>query len=191
MNSYNRIRKSNSSSSSFFNIFLNKILITGLITIVSLILFKKNASFKKYFNDNVLSVNFNFASINSLYTKYFGGTLPFKKIIPDPVLVFNEKLSYNDVSDYLDGVSLGVSDDYLVPSIGDGLVVFIGEKEGYGNTVIIEGSDGVDIWYSNMNDISVSLYEYVSDGSFIGNCSNNLYLVFKKDGKVLDYKKYI
>lgn len=190
MNSY-RIRNGKGSSSSFFSNFINRVLITGLITIISLILFKKNASFKKYFNDNVLSVNFSFASINNLYTRYFGGTLPFKGIIPDPVPVFSEKLSYSGVSDYLDGVSLDVVGDYLVPSINDGLVVFIGEKEGYGNTVIIEGSDGVDIWYSNMSSISVSLYEYVGEGSFIGNCSDSLYLVFKKDGNVLDYKKYI
>ena len=50
---------------------------------------------------------------------------------------------------------------------------------------------GVDIWYSNMNDISVDMYEYVSKGGFIGNCRDNLVLVFKKDGKVIDYKKYI
>ena len=86
---------------------------------------------------------------------------------------------------------MSVSDNYLVPSISDGLVVFIGEKEGYGNTVIVEGSDGVDTWYSNMSDVSVSLYQYISNGSFIGNCSKNLYLVFKKDGNVIDYKKYI
>ena len=62
-----RIRKSNSSSSSFFNIFLNKFLITCLITVICLIAFKKDSSFKKYFNDKVLSVNFNFAYINIMY----------------------------------------------------------------------------------------------------------------------------
>ena len=185
-----RIR-SNSCSSSFFDKFLNKFLITCLITIVCLISFKKNSSFKRYFNDKILSVNFNFAYINNLYSKYLGGTLPFSSIIPKTEPVFNEKLSYDGFDDYLDGVSLNVFDNYLVPSINSGLVVFIGEKEGYGNTVIIEDSDGIDIWYSNLNDISVSMYQYISDGSFIGSCSNNLYLVFKKDGNVLDYKKYI
>ena len=178
---------SNSSSSSFFVRFLNRFLITCLITIICLILFKKNSSFKAYFNDKVLSVNFNFASINSIYKKYFGSPLPFSSIIPKTEPVFNERLSYTAVNDYLDGVSLSVSDNYLVPSISDGLVVFIGEKEGYGNTVIVEGSDGVDTWYSNMSDVSVSLYQYISNGSFIGNCSKNLYLVFKKDGNVIDY----
>ncbi len=190
MNYNSRIR-SKCSSSSFFSNFLNRVLITGLITIISLILFKKDSSFKKYFSDNVLSVNFNFAYINSLYNKYFGGVLPFSNIISSTETVFNEKLSYDGFNNYLDGVSLNVSSDYMVPSINSGLVVFIGYKDGYGNTLIIEGSDGVDVWYSNMGDISVSMYEYVSSGNFIGTCSNNLYLVFKKDGNVLDYKKYI
>ena len=166
-----RIRK-DSCSNSFFVRFLNRFLITALLTVVCLIFLKKNVSFKNYFSDHVLSDNFNFSYFNSLYDKYLGG-FPFKSVVP----VFNEKLSYSDSSDYLDGVSL--------------LVVFIGYKEGYGNTLILEGSDGVDIWYSNMDDISVSMYEYVGEGSFIGNCSNKLILVFKKDGNVLDYKKYI
>lgn len=180
-----RIRK-DSCSNSFFVRFLNRFLITALLTVVCLIFLKKNVSFKNYFSDHVLSDNFNFSYFNSLYDKYLGG-FPFKSVVP----VFNEKLSYSDSSDYLDGVSLSVSSDYLVPSMTDGLVVFIGYKEGYGNTLILEGSDGVDIWYSNMDDISVSMYEYVGEGSFIGNCSDKLILVFKKDGNVLDYKKYI
>ena len=185
-----RIR-GNSCSSSFFDRFLNRFLVTSLITIICLIGFKRISSFKEFFYDKVLSINFNFAYINNLYSKYFGGTLPFSSIIPKTEPVFNEKLSYDGADKYLDGVSLSVSNDYLVPSINSGLVVFIGEKEGYGNTLIIEGADGVSVWYSNLNDISVSMYQYISEGSFIGGCSNNLYLVFKKDGNVLDYKEYI
>lgn len=112
--------------------------------------------------------------------------LPF---ISEPV--FNEKLVYDSSSSYLDGVSLNVSSDYLVPSLDSGLVVFIGEKEGYGKTVIIEDSKGVDIWYSNLSSVNVKLYSYVSNGEYIGSCNELLYLVFKKDGNVLDYKKYI
>ena len=175
----------------FFYRFLNRFLITGLITVICLIMFKKSSSFKSMFYERVLSDNFNFAYVNNLYSKYFGGVLPFSKIISDVEPVFNEKLFYDGYDDYLDGVSLDVSSDYMVPSITDGLVVFIGYKEGYGNTLIVEDSNGVDIWYSNMNDISVKMYQYITRGSFIGDCSDKLYLVFKKDGNVLDYKKYI
>ena len=37
----------------------------------------------------------------------------------------------------------------------------MGEKEGYGNTLIIQGADGVDIWYGNVNSTSLKLYDYI------------------------------
>lgn len=174
-----------------FDGYLSKFLITGVLTIICLIFLKKDISFKKFFNDKVLSINFNFSYINSLYNKYLGGSLPFSDIFSEAKTVFNENLSYDGFTDYLDGVSLNVGTDYLVPSLDTGLVVFIGEKEGYGNTIVVQQANGIDVWYSNMSDVSVDMYEYVSKGSFIGSCHENLILVFKKDGNVLDYKKYV
>ena len=80
----------------------------------------------------------------------------------------------------------------MIPSIESGIVVFIGEKENYGNTIIIQGVDGVDIWYGNTDNTNVKLYDYVEKGSMIAMTkTEDLYLVFQKDGKFLDYKKYI
>jgi len=179
------------SSSSFFSKILNRVLITGVLTISCMIFIKRDSSFKDFFYDKVIGVNFDFAYVNSVYHKYFGGVLPFSDLFNSTEPVFNESLVYSDSVNYLDGVSLTVKDDYLVPSIDSGLVIFVGEKEGYGNTVIIQGINGVDVWYGNLNNIDVSLYEYVSKGVIVGGCSNNLYMVFKKDGNVLDYQKYI
>ena len=61
--SKNRNKKENDSYS-FFNVILNKILITGLLTITCMIFLKKDLSFKKMFYDNVIENNFNFASLN-------------------------------------------------------------------------------------------------------------------------------
>lgn len=176
---------------SLFDRFINRFLITCLFTIICLICLKGNVFFKQYFYDHVISDNFDFAYVNSLYSKYFGGSIPFSGFFNETKMVFNEGLVYDNFSDYNDGVSLSVSDNYLVPVLDTGLVVFVGEKEGYGNTVIVEQSNGIDVWYSNLDKINVNIYEYVSKDSFIGECSNNLYLVFKKDGNILDYRKYI
>ena len=79
-----------------------------------------------------------------------------------------------------------------VGKIDQGLVVFVGEKEGYGNTVIIEQQDGTTVWYSNLKNSSVKLYDYVKKGSYIGeNKDDYMYLVFKKEGNIVDYKNYI
>lgn len=171
---------------------INSILICGLMLIISLILIKSNDKFKAKFYHYVYDTNISFASINNWYTKTFGSPIPFKNLIKENITtVFEEKLKYTDQSIYLDGVSLTVDDNYLVPVLETGMVVFIGEKEGYGNTIIIEQVDGIDVWYGNIDKESVKLYDYVEKGSLLGEVNNTLYLVYKKDGNVLDYKDYL
>ena len=73
-----------------------------------------------------------------------------------------------------------------------GIVVFIGEKEDYGKTVIIQQTDGVDVWSGNVDNLNVKIYDYVESGALLGETKDDkLYLVFKKEGEVLDYKKFI
>ena len=71
------------------------------------------------------------------------------------------------------------------------MVVFIGNKDNYGNVVIIEQVNGIDMWYGNINNLSVKLYDYVKKGATIGEVNDYLYLVYKKDGKYLNYEDYI
>ena len=70
--------------------------------------------------------------------------------------------------------------------------VFYEQKEGYGKTVIIQQMNGVDLWYGGLKEINVKLYDYVEEGSLLGETENqNLFLVFKKEGTTLDYKEYL
>ena len=84
-----------------------------------------------------------------------------------------------------------VGDNYLVPTLDEGMVVFIGEKENYGNTIIIENLEGINFWYANINNTSLKLYDYVEKGTFVGEVNKNLYMVFSKDGNYLNYEEYI
>ena len=131
-----------------------------------------------------------FTKIKKIYNKYLGGILPIKKEI-NTEKVFNESLKYNNSSLYLDGVKLEVDDNYLVPSLSEGMVVFIGEKDGYGKTIIIEDLDGIYNWYGNIESSSLKLYDYVEKGSLVGEVNKYLYLVFSKGDKYLNYEKYI
>ena len=63
--------------------------------------------------------------------------------------------------------------------------------EKYGNVVIIEGIDGVDIWYGNLQNINVKLYDYVNESDFLGECNKNLYIVLEKNKEYLDFNEYI
>lgn len=174
-------------------LWMIKLLVTILLTLLTLILLKQNQVYKKNFHKYVFEDHFNFTKINEMYKKTFGSSIPFSNFVKKPVTtVFNEKLVYKEVSKYLDGARLTVEEKYLVPTLQNGMVVFIGKKDGYGNTIIVEGTDGVEMWYGNINKTNLKIYDYIEKGSFLGEVSNNyLYVVFKKDGKILDYTKYV
>lgn len=176
--------------------YLRSLIIRSLFVIVLFlvlaILSKSNQSYKDLIVTNIYEKNFSFAKVKKLYTKYLGGIVPLDKIGVDTAPVFNEKLEYVDISIYYDGAKLEVINNYLVPIIEEGMVVYIGEKEKYGNVVIIEGIDGIDIWYGNLETTSVKLYDYVEKGTYLGQTKDNiLYLAYSKDGKFLDYKEYL
>ena len=75
--------------------------------------------------------------------------------------VFNEKLSYLNKEDYKEGIKLSVTDNYLVPILESGIVVYMGDKDNYGYTIIIEQVNGIDLWYVGVKNSNVKLYEYV------------------------------
>ena len=63
--------------------------------------------------------------------------------------------------------------------------------DNYNNTIIIEGIDGVDIWYGNIKNNNVKLYDYVNRGEFLGEVNDNkLYLVFEKNKEYLSFEDY-
>lgn len=172
---------------------LSKFSITIILVLSTLICLKANPNLKKSFYENVYEKNISFASINAVYEKYAGSPLPFNKYFQDNLKpVFNEKLEYTEAHKYLDGVRLAVQDSYLVPVLDSGLVIFIGQKENYGNTVIVQQANGVDVWYCNIDNVTVSMYDYIEKGSLVGEVTGKeIYLVFKKDGEILKYEDYI
>ena len=190
---FNNLEKKESSNSNFFYKIGFKILIVSLLTISTLIVLKKYPNLKEKFHEEVYEKNLSFASINHLYKNVFGSPIPFSNYFESKTApVFNEKLRYYKSQDYQDGVKLIVDNNYLVPALESGMIVFIGDKDNYPNTVIIEQVNGIDVWYSNIENINVNLYDYVDKGSLIGSTiGEELYLVYKKDGKVLDYNAYI
>ena len=166
--------------------YINKILFVVLITVLTLIVLKKNKDLKPIFYKYVYEDNIKFADINKLYKKYFGRVL----LNNDTKLVSNTKLTYTKKTKYKDGVELEVSKNYVVNALEEGMVVFVGEKEDYGKTIIVSGVDGIDIWYSNIES-NVKIYDYINKGDILGEANNKLYIVVKKKDNVLDYEKYI
>ena len=137
--------------------------------------------FKKHIYDNT----FNFSKFNGVYKKIFGSPLPE----PDAALVSGDKIIYDEIKPFHDGAELkGVDNIYPFKS---GIVVFIGEKEIYGNTIIIQGMDGIDYWYSNIENISVKLYDYIESSNIIATSKDKtLYVLFMKNGEVLNFEEF-
>ena len=171
--------------------FVNKLLIVIILFLANLILIKSNQKYRDFIEENIYNNNFSFAKIKNFYNKYLGGVETLDRLVNNTTEVFNETLKYNSESIYYDGVKLEVQNNYLVPILEEGMVVFIGEKENYGNTIIIQGLNGIDIWYGNITNVAVKLYDYIEKDTVIGETvDDKLYLVIKKDNEFIKYEDY-
>lgn len=170
------------------NSIISKILLSIIFLLVSIILINKNENIRKFYEDKVFNDSLSFIKFNDLYNKYFGSIT--ETYSPDE-LVFNENIQYTSIADYLNGKELTVTSNYLVPSIGSGIIVYLGNKDDLGNTCIIQGVDGVDIWYSNIDTSNLTLYDYINKGDMLGpTLSDKLYLTLEKDNEFIDYETY-
>ena len=180
--------KHNSNIKKYIRSFITKILLTIIVTLILLIGFKTNLDFKSNFNKYVYNTSLPFTDFKAIYDKYFIGK---EEKNNDTKEVFNENLVYTTKSMYEDGVKLTVKSNYLVKALDSGIVVFIGDKDKYGKTVIVQQVNGVDVFYCYVNS-SVNMYDYVEKDSLIGEViDTKLYLAFQKEGNFVDYKEYI
>lgn len=164
-----------------------KILLCFILILSITIYCKLDDANKTYFKTTFMEKSLSFNKVNAWATKYLG-----KNILTNPVLdsektVFEEK-PVMEYTPYLDGIKVPANEEEVILSKSSGIYVFLGEKEGYGNTLIIQGNNGIDIWYGNITNTSGSLYDYIEKGSVIGVSKGEYYtLAFMKDGKFVSY----
>jgi len=173
--------------------WLSKVLISIIIILLSLILTNFNKDIKEFYTKNILEYNLSFNQINKIYEKYIGNINKEKVKTSDTNYVSNEitdiKLLPKTEEDGSYKIDVGL--DFPVTFQESGIIVFIGDKESLKNTVIVQGNDGVDIWYSNIIHNDYSLYDYVKKGDILGTTNtDNLILTITKDGKKLTYDEY-
>lgn len=167
---------------------LSKFLIAIIFFLSSIIFTNISDNNLLLYKEYVLTESLPFTKIKGWYEELFGEVLPDSK---NNQMVFDGKLLYKDIKDYYDGEVLTLNNNTLINNITSGIVVFIGEKDNYNNTVIIQGVDGVDAWYGNLENVSVKLYDYVEKNSVLGQTlDDKLYLVLKKDNDYLKYEDY-
>lgn len=184
--SFNKVKISISKKN--INKLITKFMIAIIFFLISIIFTNYSDKNLLLYKEYVFTESLPFTKIKGWYEDLFGEVLPTQD---NSQTVFNGNLVYKDISEYYDGEKLLVSKNTLVNNITSGVVVFSGEKDNYGNTVIIQGIDGVDIWYGNLENVSVSLYDYIESNTVIGETKDEyLYLVIKKDNDFIKYEDY-
>ena len=170
-----------------------KLLLCSVIFLFLAILCKRDNSFRDKVYSSFYQEHFSFSYFKNFYDVYFKGIFPIDRVKRNSSqLVFGEGIQYSDISSYLDGALLKVDSNYLIANQKEGVVVFVGKKDGYGDVVIISGLDNVDRWYGNLCHISVKLYDYVLKDDYLGeSCDDTLYLAFYQNNKFLDYHNYL
>jgi len=174
---------------------INKKYVKNLIirVLLSIILFLTLAIFVNFSDQNLLffkryayNQTFNFSAFNRFWADNFGSALP-----DGPTLPVNQNiLTFETAHAFYEGAKLeGVN---VVLPFKSGIVVYVGEREHFGNTIIIQGMNGIDYWYGNVTNINVKLYDFISSDNIIANAiDNTLYVQFKKNGEVLDFEEFI
>ena len=170
---------------------ISRVLITVIFVLGSIIFTNVSDDNKALYQKYVLEDSLEFTKINELYQSVFGDVdIAKKDNNTDSEVVFGD-VSYTNIEPFKNGVKLTVGMNEAISVITSGIVVFIGEKEDLGNTVIIQGNDGVDIWYSNITDTDIFVYDYIEAGSILGSSnSENIYITINKDGEFINYEEY-
>ena len=171
---------------------LSKFLLSIIFLMVSIILIKSNSNIKTFYQKDILTKQINFTKFNDFYTKYFGNILPDYTVPSVPTqMASNTEFDYNNGTPYLNGTKLETTENYPVPIITSGIIVFLGEKDSLGPTCIVQGIDGIDIWYSHIDTSSLNLYDYVTEGKILAPTeSNYFYLTIDSNGNYLTYDTY-
>jgi len=177
-------KKKNMSSNNNL-VWLNKLLFSIILVLICLIGSNFSSKFNSLIKKNVLEDSFNFSKINNFYNKFIGSYIDND----DTVIVANTDIIEGES---VDGSYLyNINKDEPISLKASGIIVYIGDKDNLNDTVIVQGNDGVDIWYSNILISDYSLYDYVKKGEVLGtSLDNKYYLTIMKDGKKLKYEEY-
>ena len=189
---HKKISKFNPKVQKYLSNLLSKFLLSIIFLMVSIILIKSNSNIKTFYQEDILTKQINFTKFNDFYTKYFGNILPDYTVPSVPTqMASNTEFDYNNGTPYLNGTKLETTENYPVPVITSGIIVFLGEKDSLGPTCIVQGIDGIDIWYSHIDTSSLNLYDYVTEGKILAPTeSNYFYLTIDSNGNYLTYDTY-
>ncbi len=171
---------SKKNKSNILKILLGKLFTITIFSMTIIAISNTNERFRDFLINDVLNNTMNFSKVNNTLDNITG--------------VFNEetdKQVFSEITEkekYKEGYKYNVSQNGEVIQKESGIVTYIGEKENYGNTIIIQQSNGYYAWYGNIKE-SVKLYDYIEQGEIIGTSKDNFYYyVLLKDDKPVTHE---
>lgn len=189
-------------------IFVFKILFSAALVLVLAILFRNDSPTldpTRSFITKTMENEFQFAFVSNWYEKQFGKPLA--------ILPFNHSDKEKDKSDGNEGeyampasgkileqfssngqrVAIETSKEATVDAMEEGLVSFVGTKDGFGRTVIIQHPDKSESWYGNLAQVEVDPYDFIEKGDVVGKASDSkdgekgeFYFAIKKGDDFID-----
>lgn len=182
---------STNSNNSYLKNLFTRVLISIILVLSISIYIKHDSNNIEYINKYLSTESIPFTKINNLFKDNLGSVIPEynKHDITVNKVDSLINLDYSTSGEY---TSINTGINYMVNSLSGGLVVYKGNKDNLGNTVIIQGNDGVDIWYIGVVDSNINLYDYINKDSIIGNTEGEyLKLKLVKNGNTISYEEYI
>lgn len=170
---------SNKPKKSIFKTLINQTLSVIILIMITLIVCNYNESFKAFVEEKILKNTIDFSKVN--------------KLISNVTNIFDEEENTIKVSnidteeseDYLEGLKYKVNKDEPIKIKDSGIITYIGNKQGYNNTIIVQQSNGYYAWYGNIKE-DVKIYDYITKGETLGtSLSDEYYYVLIKDGKAV------
>lgn len=150
-----------------------------------------------------MSQEFNFMVVSDWYEDKFGKPLAFlpeqKALVQDTEQLQQYTLSASgkvleEFQKNGQRIAIETGSDTTVQSFNEGQITFIGEKDGFGKTVVIKHSDQSESWYGNLEEVDVKLYENIEKGTKVGSASRYegdetlglFYFAIKKNDDFID-----
>ncbi len=176
-------------NSKYISQLFTRTLLSVILVLLCAIFINSSDANLLLFKDHFFNETLAFTKINNLYAKYFGNIIPEK--INNSIPVFENGNNYTNIEKEGNAFLVNLTSN-TYHFLESGVVVFLGEKEGLGKTIIVQGIDGVDIWYSNISNCNVTMYDYVEKESIVGEFSDQkAVLTFMENGEFIGYENYI
>lgn len=187
--------------------FMLKALISLFLLSFTFLLYKTDIPYTaaaKDFVGQVMTREYNFQGMMAIVEKYAGGPLA---LIPSfeqqakgqPQAVWNQvspKELFTPVTGtisapfFLDGrgIQIEAPAGSEVKAVDQGWVVFVGEKEGIGQTVVVQHENQMQAWYGSLDQIEVIEQDWVQPGQVIGKSKegNTVYFSVEMNGQFVD-----